>query len=65
MPSVSGKQHRFFEMIAHNPTIAHQRGIDPKVGKDFVEADKREGKFQSTAAGGLRRKEIKPHGGKS
>lgn len=44
MPSKSDKQHRFMEMIAHNPEKAKQLGVPQKVGKDFVAADKASGK---------------------
>ena len=40
MPSVSGKQHRFMEMVAHNPAAAKRVGVPQSVGKDFVAADK-------------------------
>lgn len=40
MPSVSGKQHRYMEMIAHNPAAAKREGVPQSVGKDFVAADK-------------------------
>lgn len=40
MPSVSPKQHRFMELIAHDPERARQLGVPQSVGKDFVEADK-------------------------
>lgn len=40
MPSKSGKQHRFMEMIAHDPKAAKRVGVPQKVGKDFVAADK-------------------------
>jgi hypothetical protein len=43
MPSVSAKQHRFMEMVAHNPAAAKRVGVATSVGKDFVEADKAEG----------------------
>ena len=41
MPSTSDKQHRFMEMIAHDPKKARQLGVPQSVGQDFVEADKR------------------------
>jgi transposase len=44
MPSQSGKQHRFMEMVAHDPAAAKRVGVSQSVGKDFVEADKAEGK---------------------
>lgn len=40
MPSTSAKQHRFMEMIAHDPKKAKQLGIKQSVGQDFVAADK-------------------------
>lgn len=39
MPSVSGKQHRFMEMVAHNPAAAKRVGVPQSVGQDFVLAD--------------------------
>lgn len=39
MPSVSGKQHRFFEMVAHDPAAAKRVGVSQNVGKEFVMAD--------------------------
>jgi len=41
MPSTSAKQHRFMEMVAHNPKAAKRVGVPQSVGQDFVEADKR------------------------
>jgi hypothetical protein len=41
MPSTSAKQHRFMEMVAHNPEAAKRVGVPQSVGQDFVEADKR------------------------
>lgn len=40
MPSVSGKQHRFMEAVAHNPAFAKKAGVPQSVGKDFSNADK-------------------------
>lgn len=44
MPSVSQKQHNFMEMVAHDPKAARRTGVAASVGKDFVEADKSQGK---------------------
>jgi hypothetical protein len=44
MPSTSGKQHRFMEMVAHNPKAAKRVGVPQSVGRDFVDADKSAGK---------------------
>ena len=40
MPSVSKKQHNFFEAIAHDPAFAKKAGVPQTVGKDFAAADK-------------------------
>lgn len=40
MPSKSGRQHRYMEMIAHNPAKAKEEGVPQSVARDFVEADK-------------------------
>ena len=40
MPSVSAKQHRFMEAVAHNPSFAKKAGVPQSVGKDFSNADK-------------------------
>lgn len=39
MPSVSAKQHRFMEAVAHNPKFAKKAGVPQSVGKEFVAAD--------------------------
>jgi hypothetical protein len=44
MPSTSGKQHRFMEMVAHDPKAAKRVGVPQSVGQDFVQADKSAGK---------------------
>lgn len=49
MPSKSEKQKRFMQAVAHSPEFAKEVGVPQKVGKEFVEADKREaGKHVST-----------------
>lgn len=40
MPSKSGKQHRYMEMIAHSPEKAKEAGVSQSVARDFVDADK-------------------------
>ena len=47
MPSVSAKQHRFMEMVAHDPKAAKRVGVPQSVGKEFAEADKAKGKKKS------------------
>lgn len=50
MPSVSAKQHRFMEAVAHNPAFAKKAGVPQKVGKEFAAADKaKAGKKKSHA----------------
>jgi hypothetical protein len=44
MASVSGKQHRFMELVAHNPGAAKRLGVSQKVGEDFAKADQKAGK---------------------
>lgn len=51
MPSKSPKQHRFMEMIAHNPSAAKKAGVPQKVGKDYVAADKASGKYKGKKKG--------------
>ena len=43
MPSVSAKQHRFMEAIAHSPKFAKEAGVSQAVGKDFARADDKAG----------------------
>ena len=40
MPSVSKKQHKLIEAVAHSPAFAKKVGIKQSVGKDFSAADK-------------------------
>jgi len=44
MPTESKKEHNFMEMIAHDPAAAKRVGVKQSVGKEFVEADKAQGK---------------------
>ena len=39
MPSVSGRQHRFMEMVAHSPGAAKRTGVPQSVGEEFAQAD--------------------------
>lgn len=50
MPDKSGRQHRFMEMVAHDPGAAKRVGVPRSVGKEFVDADKAEGKQFSRGA---------------
>jgi len=40
MPSASPKQHRFMEMVAHDPAAAKRVGVPQSVGAEYVAADK-------------------------
>ncbi len=48
MPSQSPAQHRFMEMIAHNPKMAAKLHVPQSVATDFVDADKVAHKYEST-----------------
>lgn len=39
MPSESQAQHRFMEMVAHDPKAAKRVGVPQSVGQDFALAD--------------------------
>lgn len=40
MPSVSSKQHKFMQAVAHSPEFAKKAGVPQSVGKEFSNADK-------------------------
>jgi hypothetical protein len=40
MPSVSKKQARFFQAVAHSPEFAAKVDVPQSVGREFYEADK-------------------------
>lgn len=44
MPTVSDKQAKFMRAVAHSPEFAKKVGVKQEVGKEFVEADKKEKK---------------------
>jgi hypothetical protein len=44
MPSVSQKQHNLMEMAAHNSGAAKRTGVPQGVAREFVAADKAQGK---------------------
>ena len=44
MPTVSKKEHNFMEAVDHDPAFAKRVGVSQSVGKEFVEADKAQGK---------------------
>jgi hypothetical protein len=55
MSSTSGKQHRFMEMVAHDPAAAKRVGVKPSVGEDFVKADEKAGKHFKGHSGRMER----------
>ena len=38
MPTVSKKQERFMQAVAHNPAFAKQAGVPQSVGREFTKA---------------------------
>ena len=38
MPTVSKKQERFMQAVAHNPTFAKKAGVPQSVGKEFTKS---------------------------
>jgi hypothetical protein len=38
MPTVSKKQERFMQAVAHNPAFAKKVGVPVKVGKEFTKS---------------------------
>jgi len=38
VPSVSKKQERFMQAVAHNPTFAKKAGVPQSVGKEFTKS---------------------------
>lgn len=47
MPSVSAKQKRFMQAVAHSPEFAAKVDVPQSVGRDFYEADKRKARRKS------------------
>lgn len=47
MPSKSKAQHDLMQAAAYNATFAAQAGIDQDVAKEFIQADKEAGLWQS------------------
>jgi len=45
MPTVSKKQHKFMEMVAHDPSIAKRVGVPQSIGKEMVSHDDRIEKY--------------------
>jgi hypothetical protein len=64
MPSVSDKQHRFMEAIAHSKKFAKKAGVPQSVGEDFAKADDKAG-ITKTHNGKPVRSKIKTRYGKS
>jgi len=51
MPSKSPKQHRFMEAVAHGAKPKGGSGPSQKQAAEFVQADKRAGKYQGAKGG--------------
>jgi hypothetical protein len=54
MPSTSPKQHRFMEMVDHNPAAAKRVGVPVSVGREFVTADQAPSHRRKTSFAGRR-----------
>jgi hypothetical protein len=50
MPSKSEKQHKFMEIAAHDKEFADAHGIDQKVAREFIEADKKKKESESSSS---------------
>ena len=48
MPSKSPQQHRFMEAAAQNPEFARKAGIPQNVAEEFVAADKKAAKKETS-----------------
>lgn len=51
MPSSSKKQHDAMAAAAHSPKVAKEMGISQKQAQEFLDADKKAGKFQPPKSG--------------
>jgi hypothetical protein len=49
VPDKTRKQHNFMEMVKHSPEMQRRTGVSEKVADEFLQADKREGKFQQNS----------------
>jgi hypothetical protein len=50
VPSVSRKQKRFMQAVAHSPEFAAKVDVPQSVGREFHEADKRKTRRESIKA---------------
>lgn len=55
MPSVSDKQARFMQAVAHSPEFARKVDIPQSVGREFAAADARQGSKRKAMAKALRK----------
>jgi hypothetical protein len=55
MPTVSKKQERFMQAVAHNPKFAKKAGVPQSVGREFTKAEGGEMKEPK----GMMQKEVK------
>jgi hypothetical protein len=46
MPSKSKSQHRLMQAAAHDKSFAKKAGVPQTVAKEFVAADKRNGRYR-------------------
>lgn len=62
MPSKSKLQHNFMAAIAHNPEFARKAGVKQSVGRDFITADKKAGRYAH--GGTIKRRNGYSNGGR-
>ena len=46
MPSKSKKQHAMMQAVAHSSDFSKKIGIPQSIGTDFMQADKKAGRYQ-------------------
>jgi len=54
MPSVSAKQARFMQAVAHDSGFAKQVGVPQSVGREFAQADRRTKAHRAAVKAGKR-----------
>jgi len=46
MPSVSRRQHRFWEAIAHDPDFREKEDVSQNVANEYLDADERDHRWK-------------------
>jgi hypothetical protein len=62
MPTVSKKQEKFMQAVAHNPAFAKKAGVPQSVGKEFTKSGggMKKGSTKKMAMGGMGQKPLTP-----